>query len=49
MRDESIKEFLENTAIKLLSIPASATKGGTTWRYLKQELERQRRKRDKGF
>lgn len=45
LRDESLKRFLENVAIKLLSLPAASTKGGGAYRYLKQELEKGKRKR----
>ncbi len=45
LREESIKNFLEEATIKLLSIPATSTKGGGAYRYLKQELEKNKRRR----
>lgn len=45
LREESVNHFLEETAIKLLTVPAASTKGGGTYRYLKQELEKKKRKR----
>lgn len=45
LREESVKHFLEDAATKLLSIPAASTKGGGAYRYLKQELEKNKRKR----
>lgn len=49
MQEEKIKDFLENSVIKLLSLPAQSTKGRGTWRYLKQELEKKKRKNRKIF
>ena len=48
-REESISKFLREAAIKLVSMPAASAKGGSSWRYLKQELEKEKRKREKTF
>lgn len=48
-KEESISKFLKDAAIKLVSLPATSTKGGGSWRYLKQELEKEKRKREKSF
>lgn len=48
-KEESISKFLRDAAIKLVSIPAAGTKGGDSWRYLKQELENKKKEREKTF
>lgn len=49
LQEESIKKFLEEAVIKLVSMPAAATKGGGSWRYLKTELEKNKWKRESTF
>lgn len=49
MQEEKVKDFLEKAVIKILSVPASSAKGGGTWRYLKQEVEKEREKNRKPF
>lgn len=49
LKEEEIRRFLENSVIKLLSLPAKSPKGGGTWRYLKQELEKNKNKNRKAF
>lgn len=48
-REETISKFLRDAAIKMVSLPAKSSKGGEAWRYLKQELEKEKRKREKSF
>lgn len=48
-REESIDKFLRETAAKLVSIPATSAKGGEVWRYLKQELESEKKKKSRSF
>lgn len=45
LREEKINDFLEKAILKLLSIPATGTKGSGVWRYLKQEVEQERKKK----
>lgn len=45
MKEEKLEEFFNSVAVKLLSFPAQAGKGGGVWRYLKQELETERKKK----
>ncbi|MDO8461171.1 MAG: Trp family transcriptional regulator [bacterium] len=49
MQEEKVRDFLEKAVIKILSAPASSTKGGGTWRYLKQEVEKEKEKNRKPF
>jgi TrpR-related protein YerC/YecD len=42
IREEKITEFLEDTIVRVLSVPASMGKGKSVWRYLKQEAETQK-------
>lgn len=48
-REESISKFLRDLAIKLVSVPAVSISKGGSWRYLKEELEKEKRKRAKPF
>lgn len=47
MREEAINNFFDEALIKLVSLPAASKKGGGVWRYLKQELEKDKRKKQK--
>lgn len=49
LQDEKVKNFLETSVLKLLSIPAKGNKGGGVWRYLKGEVERERKKNRNPF
>lgn len=49
MKEESIKSFVDEALIKLLSLPASATKGGGVWRYLKEEVEKNKENKRNAF
>lgn len=49
MREESISNFFDEALIKLVSLPATGKKGGGVWRYLKQELEKDKRKKYRRF
>ncbi|MBI2023647.1 hypothetical protein HYT01_03750 [Candidatus Giovannonibacteria bacterium] len=49
LREEKINEFLENVVEKLLAAPATATKGGALWKYLRDEVKKDREKRRKPF
>lgn len=48
-QEESIRRFLEDAVVKLVSLPASGTKGAGSWRYLKKELEKAKQKNRKPF
>lgn len=48
-KEESIDKFMREVAIKLVSAPALSTKGGGLWRYLKQELENEKKEKAKTF
>ena len=43
MNEESMEEFFRKTSELLLSIPASAGKGGGAWRYLKNEVNKSKK------
>lgn len=49
LREEKIVSIIENSISKILSFPAKATKGGTAWRYLKDEIDKSRKKNRKAF
>lgn len=49
IREEELKNFIENVVIKIVSAPAAGTKGSGGWRYLKQELEKKKRDNRKPF
>lgn len=49
LRDEKINEFLEKSIHTLISIPATGSKGGGLWRYLKGELEKDIKKNRRAF
>lgn len=48
-KEESIDKFLKEAATKLVSFPAMSGKGSGVWRYLKGELEEEKRKKAKAF
>lgn len=48
-KEESLDEFFTQVAEKLLSIPASAAKGGGAWRYLRDEVRKSKRRNQKVF
>lgn len=48
-KEESLDKFLGDLAIKLVSAPAKASRGAGVWRYLKGELEEEKRKKQKPF
>ena len=45
LRDERISAFLEELTLKLVSLPASGTKGSAVWKQAKKELEKNKRKK----
>lgn len=49
LKDEKMNDLLEKTVLKLLEFPAKGSKGSGVWRYLKQEVEKERRKNNKSF
>lgn len=49
LKEEKINEFLENVVEKLLAAPATATKGGALWKYLRDEVKKDREKHRKPF
>lgn len=49
IKEEKINDLLEKSVLKVLDFPAKATKGSGVWRYLKQEVEKERRKNKKPF
>lgn len=49
LKEEKINEFLENAIEKLLSVPATASKGGALWKYLRDEVKRERERNRKPF
>lgn len=49
LKEEKLVSMIQESASKILSFPAQATKGGTAWRYLKQEVDKQRKKTKKPF
>lgn len=49
IKEEKLEEFFGEAVGKLLSIPAQSGKGSGVWRYLKQEVEKQKKKQRKAF
>lgn len=47
--EENLNKVLEETISKLLSFPAKVSKGSGAWRYLKQEVDKQKKKNQKPF
>lgn len=48
-KEENLEEFFGKTIEKLLSLPAAATKGGGTWRYLRNEVRKANQEKKKAF
>lgn len=40
MREEKMEEFFQKTIEAIISVPAKSSKGGTLYRYLKQEIKK---------
>lgn len=49
MKEENLDEFFRDTVVKLISIPASSTKGAGAWRYLRNEIQKTGKKESKLF
>lgn len=49
LKEEKLMTLIEKSVSQLLSLPAQATKGGGTWRYLKREADKQKEKRASTF
>lgn len=49
IKDEKLMAFLENAVSKTLSMPAKAGKGGGVWKYLRQQVDDDRKKKRKAF
>lgn len=49
LKEEKLVSIMEKSVSKILSLPAQARKGGTAWRYLKQEVDKHRKKHKKAF
>lgn len=49
LKEEKFVNMIGEAASKILSLPAQAKKGGTAWRYLKQEVDKNRKKHKKAF
>ncbi len=49
LKEEKLINMMEETVSKILTSPAKATKGGTAWRYLKDEVDKHRKKNKKPF
>lgn len=49
IKEEKLFRMIEDAAAKILSFPAQASKGGDAWRYLKDEVDKDRRKNRKAF
>ncbi len=49
LREEKLISIVEKSISKLLSFPSKATKGGAVWRYLKDEIDKSRKKNKKAF
>lgn len=45
LNDEQITEFLEEITLKLVSLPASGTKGSGAWKQAERELIKRKKKR----
>lgn len=48
-REENLDEFFGKTIEKILSMPASSPKGGGVWRYLRDEVKKDRQRNRKAF
>lgn len=44
-KDEHISSFLEELALKFVSLPAGSTKGSGAWKQIKKELENNKKKK----
>jgi len=49
IQEEKINDLLEKSVLSILDFPSKATKGSGAWRYLKQELEKEKKKNKKAF
>lgn len=49
MNEEKLGNLLEEAAIKLLSPPSTLEKGKGTWSYLKQQVDKEKKKRQRAF
>ncbi|MDP2637459.1 MAG: YerC/YecD family TrpR-related protein [Candidatus Levybacteria bacterium] len=49
LKEEKLVNLLQESASKILSFPAQASKGGDAWRYLKDEVDKHKRKNKKAF
>jgi len=49
LRDEQLKNFFEEVVIKLLSAPSALEKGRGPWSYLKDDIEREKRRNKRPF
>ncbi|MFH1833273.1 MAG: YerC/YecD family TrpR-related protein [Candidatus Levyibacteriota bacterium] len=49
LKEEKLDEFLDSVVSKLLSIPSPKGKGTGAWRYLKQELDKNVKKKKRAF
>lgn len=47
IREEKLISLLENSIIKLLSMPSSLEKGKGSWTYLKREVEKKKKKKNR--
>lgn len=44
LKEEKFDELVNKILLSAVSVPAKATKGGSGWRYLKEELEKNKKK-----
>lgn len=49
LKEEKLMTLIENSISQILSVPAQATKGGGSWRYLKREVDKSKKKRTSTF
>jgi uncharacterized protein YerC len=49
MREENLEKVFVDTLEKIISIPAKSTKGGGTYRYMRDELRKYSKSRKKSF
>lgn len=45
MKEENLEKFFGNILEKILSMPAASIKGGTLWRYLRDEVRKENEKK----
>lgn len=45
LRDEQVSAFLEDLALKFVSLPASGTKGSAVWKKIEKGIESKKRKK----